>query len=131
MQELVRGRIEQQLQECSGLSIPDYTVLAVLSEAPDGRIRAYELSAMIGWEKSRLHHQLTRMCRRGLVTRLSGAGRAVNVEITAHGRSTLEAAAPNHSAHVRCMVIDPLTPEQIDQLGDISTAILAGLTRPQ
>jgi hypothetical protein len=35
--ELLRARIEQQLQASSGLSNADYTVLAVLSEAPEGR----------------------------------------------------------------------------------------------
>ncbi|MEU6744490.1 MarR family winged helix-turn-helix transcriptional regulator [Streptosporangium sandarakinum] len=130
MQEVLRGRIEQQLQEHSGLSSADYTVLTVLSGTAAGRLRAYELAALIGWEKSRLHHQLTRMCTRGLVARCSGGGRAVNVEITAHGRAVLEQAAPSHSAHVRRMVIDPLTDDQIDQLAAISTAILANLTAP-
>ncbi len=36
-----------------------YTVLAALSEAAGGRLRAYELGRRLGWEKSRLHHQLT------------------------------------------------------------------------
>ncbi|MFJ8133294.1 MarR family winged helix-turn-helix transcriptional regulator [Streptomyces hydrogenans] len=130
MQEVLRGRIEQQLQECGGLSSADYTVLVVLSDAPDGLLRPYELAAALGWEKSRLHHQLTRMCKRGLVERHSGGSRAINVEITPHGRATLEQAAPSHSAHVRSMVIDPLTDEQIDQLADISATILAKLTKP-
>ena len=53
----------------SGLSNADYTVLAVLSEAPERRMRPFDLSRTLGWEKSRLHHQLTRMCSRGLVER--------------------------------------------------------------
>ena len=59
MQEHLRSRIEQQLQASSGLSLADYSVLSVLSEAPGRRLRAYCLSATLGWEKSRLHHQLT------------------------------------------------------------------------
>ena len=66
MQEVLRSRLEQQLQADSGLSNADYTVLVALSEAAGGRLRVFELGRRLGWEKSRLHHQLTRMCRRGL-----------------------------------------------------------------
>ena len=87
MQELLRARLEQHLQADSGLSNADYTVLVVLSEVPQGQQRAYELSRRLAWEKSRLHHQLTRMCGRGLVERLNGDGRAVYVAITPEGRA--------------------------------------------
>ena len=69
MQEVLRGRLEQQLQADSGLSNADYTVLVALSETTGGHLRAVELGRRLGWEKSRLHHQLTRMCRRGLIPR--------------------------------------------------------------
>ena len=87
MQELLRTRLEHHLQADSGLSNADYTVLVVLSEVPQGQQRAYELSRRLMWEKSRLHHQLTRMCGRGLVERLNGDGRAVYVAITPEGRA--------------------------------------------
>jgi DNA-binding MarR family transcriptional regulator len=127
MQELLRGRLEQHLQADSGLSNADYTVLVALSEAPQGQQRAYELGRRLAWEKSRLHHQLTRMCGRGLVERLNGDGRAIYVAITPGGRAALEAAAPPHRRHVRHLFLDRLTPEQIDQLADISRTILDGL----
>ncbi|MEV6654505.1 MarR family winged helix-turn-helix transcriptional regulator [Streptomyces sp. NPDC051219] len=124
MQEVLRSRIEQQLQAGSGLSNADYTVLVALSEAPGGRLRAYELSDELGWEKSRLHHQLTRMCKRGLVERQSGASRAMYAALTPEGRTALEEAAPSHAQEVRRLVIDRLTAEQIDHLAEISSAIL-------
>jgi DNA-binding MarR family transcriptional regulator len=127
MQEVLRGRLEQQLQEDSGLSNADYTVLVALSEAPGGQQRAVELGRRLGWEKSRLHHQLTRMCRRGLVQRRSGDGRAIHAAITAAGRAALTAAAPGHRQQVRRLVLDRLTPQQIDQLAVISRTILDGL----
>jgi DNA-binding MarR family transcriptional regulator len=127
MQEVLRGRLEQHLQADNGLSNADYTVLVALSEAPDGRQRAFELGQGLGWEKSRLHHQLTRMSSRGLVERHSGDGRAVQAAITADGRAALEAAAPRHRSHVRRLVLDRLTPAQLDQLADISRVILDGL----
>ena len=131
MQEHLRSRIEQQLQASSGLSLADYSVLSVLSEAPGRRLRAYCLSATLGWEKSRLHHQLTRMCRRGLAERHAGESRASYVQITPQGLTTLQQAAPQHSRHVRRLVIDRLTPGQLDQLGEISAAILGPLQHDQ
>ena len=130
MQEVLRGRLEQQLQADSGLSNADYTVLAALSEATDGRLRVFELGRRLGWEKSRLHHQLTRMCKRGLVQRHTGDGRAAHATITAAGRAALKAAVPDHTQQVRRLVLDRLTPQQIDQLADISRTILDGLCRP-
>ena len=131
MQEHLRSRIEQQLQASSGLSLADYSVLSVLSGAPGGRLRAYCLSATLGWEKSRLHHQLTRMCRRGLAERHAGESRASYVQITPQGLTTLQQAAPQHSRHVRRLVIDRLRPDQLDQLAEISAAILGPLQRDQ
>lgn len=127
MQEVLRGRLESQLQADSGLSNADYTVLVALSEAPEDGLRVVELGQRLGWEKSRLHHQLTRMSTRGLARRRSGAGRSMFVAITRAGRSALEAAVPRHSREVRRLVLDRLTPRQIDHLGAISRAILDGL----
>ncbi|MFF0291785.1 MarR family winged helix-turn-helix transcriptional regulator [Streptomyces sp. NPDC005262] len=127
MQEVLRGRIEQQLQAGSDLSNADYTVLVALSEAPEGRLRAFELSRELGWEKSRLHHQLTRMCRRGLAERQSGPARAMYAAITPQGRAALQGAVPGHAEEVRRLVVDRLTAEQFHQLGEISAIILDGL----
>jgi DNA-binding MarR family transcriptional regulator len=131
MQELLRGRIEQQLQASSGLSNADYSVLALLSEAPGRRMRAYELSRVAGWEKSRLHHQLTRMCTRGLITRQRCGSRGTDVVITAEGLAALEEAVPSHAQEVRRLFIDPLTPEQLDQLTEIAATILDHLQTEQ
>ncbi len=131
MQEVLRGRLEQQLQATSGLSNADYTVLVVLYDAPGQRLRQYELGEVVEWEKSRLHHQLSRMCRRGLVERGPDPGaprsRAVYVTLTPAGRQALLAAAPAHSREVRRLVIDQLTDHELDQLGALSTRILEAL----
>ncbi len=128
MQEVLFSRLEQHLQADSGLSNADYTVLVALSEGRGGRQRALELGRRLGWEKSRLHHQLTRMCSRGLVERQTDESRASYAALTPEGRAALTAAAPMHRRHVRDMVIDRVGPEQLAQLGEISRTILDGLT---
>jgi DNA-binding MarR family transcriptional regulator len=132
MQELLRSRLEQGLMSRSGLSNADYTVLAVLSEAPEQRMRPFDLSRGLGWEKSRLHHQLTRMCNRGLVERRpdpdSGNTRAVQVMLTPDGLAAIRAAAPWHVRDVRRLALDALTGDQRAKLGEISRALIAQLT---
>jgi DNA-binding MarR family transcriptional regulator len=89
---LLQARFEWQRQASSGLSSADYSVLAVLSSAAEGRLRAHEVSRMVGWEKGRLRHQLTRMCTRGLITRERCGFRGMYAVITAKGLAALKEA---------------------------------------
>lgn len=129
MQEQLSSRLEQQLQANANLSNPDYTVLVVLSEAPEHRLRVYELQRVIGWEKSRLHHQLSRMCQRGLVRREADpvTPRAMHAVLTDAGLAAITAAAPAHGREVQRLFFDYLTAKQVDQLDAISHRVLAGL----
>ena len=127
MLELLRTRIEQQLQASSGLSNADYTVLALLSEAPGRRMRLFELSQVAGWEKSRLHHQLSRMGTRGLVARERCGSRGMEAVITEEGLAALRKAAPSHAREVRRLFIDSLTVEELDQFAGIAATLLGKL----
>ncbi|MGW3985399.1 MarR family winged helix-turn-helix transcriptional regulator [Streptomyces mirabilis] len=124
--------MERQLRRRSGLSNADYEVLAHLSEAPDGRLRAFVLGEALRWEKSRLSQHLTRMEKRGLVTRERCATdhRGAVVIITSQGSELIETAAPLHVTDVRNALIDHLTPAQLDllcELGDQVRTRLAEL----
>jgi len=129
MERRLTGRVARELQRETGLSGADYEVLVNLSEAPDGRLRAFELGRATGWEKSRLSHHITRMEDRDLVLRASCPtdSRGAFVVLTDAGRTAIEAAAPRHVEHVRRFFVDSLTPEQLDALADISDAIVANL----
>ena len=127
MLEMLRGRLEQQLQAVSGLSLADYSVLSALSEAPGGRMRLYELAQTVSWEKSRLHHQLTRMTKRELVVREPHGSRGIEAAITAQGFAAVREAAPGHARVVRQLFVDPLTPEQLDQFAEAAGTILGKL----
>src|SRR5918992_4130761 len=108
MQVLLTARLHRNLLRETGLSLSDYEVLVHLSEAPDGRLRSFQLSNALQWEKSRLSHHLTRMERRGLVTRqeCSTDGRGAFIVLTPNGRAAIEEAAPAHVADVRDAFID-------------------------
>ncbi len=129
MERRLSGRVARDLQRETGLSGADYEVLVNLSEAPEGRLRAFQLGGATGWEKSRLSHHITRMEDRGLVRREACAtdSRGAFVVLTVAGREAIEAAAPRHVEHVRRWFVDALTPAQLDALADISDVILAKL----
>ena len=58
------ARLNRELQQSSGLSLADYDVLVLLTEAADGRLRVFEIAEELHWEQSRLSHHLARMQRR-------------------------------------------------------------------
>ncbi len=130
MQAGLSEYIERQLRTHSGLSAADYQVLAHLSEAPEGRLRSFALGDVLQWEKSRLSQHLTRMQNRDLIRRERCATdqRGAVVVITEPGRTLIETAAPLHLADVRNVLIDHVTPAQMDlliELGDQVEARLA------
>ena len=105
--------MNRQLQAESGLSLSDYDVLVALSDRDEG-MRVSDLAAQIGWERSRLSHQLRRMEERGLTERRPSAedGRITNVALTPSGRQAIEEAAPGHVDLVRSLFFDAL-PENL------------------
>jgi DNA-binding MarR family transcriptional regulator len=61
--------LEQRLQADAGISTADFDVLHALSRAEGHRLRAGALADSMGWEKSRISHQVSRMTARGLLER--------------------------------------------------------------
>jgi DNA-binding MarR family transcriptional regulator len=129
MQMRLNAALARQLAVDSGLSYQDYLLLVALTDSPEGRLRLFELGENIGWEKSRLSHQVARMAERGLVRkeRCELDRRGSYVVITPAGRKEIEAAAPGHVDAVRRLFIEQMTPEQLDSLGAVCEQVLAGL----
>lgn len=129
VQHRLNAALARQLADDSELSYSDYTVLVVLTDQPDGRLRAFELGAELGWEKSRVSHHVSRMADRGLVRRekCPTDHRGAFVAVTDAGRAAIEQAAPGHVAAVRHWFVDRLTPEQLDALAEICTIALDAL----
>jgi DNA-binding MarR family transcriptional regulator len=125
----LQGALDRQLVRDSGLSGAEYALLAPLSEAPEGVVRARDLGLMIGWERSRLSHQISRMEKRGLVAREEcfDDARGSMVRLTKAGRAAIESAAPEHVETVRRYFFDPLSREEAETLGELFERMLAVL----
>lgn len=130
--QLLFDALDGQLQRDAGLSHADYELLVRLSEAPDRRMRMSQLAQDVLFSRSRLSHAVARLERSGWVRREAspGDGRGTYAVLTDLGMSTLAAAAPGHVQAVRDHLVDVLTPEQVEQLREISAAVLERLAKP-
>jgi DNA-binding MarR family transcriptional regulator len=132
LRELIWGfesAMDRQLIRDSELSAVEYSVLAALSEADDGVLRARDLARQLDWERSRLSHLLKRMETKGLVTRAECPSdlRGYNIMMTKAGRKAIVQAAPGHVGFVRANVFDPLTEEEREALLSAATKIQASI----
>lgn len=121
--------LDRRLQRDAGISQGDYAVLLTLFRAPERRLRPGALSEKIGWEKSRLSHQLTRMVGRGLVERVDcdTDGRGSLIVLTNTGRLALLRAMRDHAVAIRSLFLDLLEPDQKQAIADASTRVLERL----
>jgi len=119
--------IDQQLQRDSKLAMVEYQVLAMLSESPRRTMRMSSLAEVTNASLSRLSRVVKRLEDRGLVRREPDPtdGRFTNAILTDDGLQTIVDAAPAHVAHVRSLVVDVLTPEQLQRLGRDAERIMA------
>jgi DNA-binding MarR family transcriptional regulator len=108
-------RLEDDLRAATGLSMSDYHVMVVLSEAPERRVRMGELANRLVFSPSRLTYQINSMVKRGLVRKQSCPedGRGQEAALTEKGMAELVAAAPLHLATVRDSFIDHLDDEEL------------------
>jgi DNA-binding MarR family transcriptional regulator len=125
----LQSAMSRQLQADCGLSLAEYDVLVALDEQPGCRIA--ELGERLGWEQSRLSHQLSRMRARGLVVRSGAADdrRAATVDLTADGRAALTSAAPGHAELVRAAVFEGASAAQLRALDRWTSQVLARLEK--
>jgi DNA-binding MarR family transcriptional regulator len=121
--------LDTQMQRDSGLSHFEYLVLAGLSEAPGRTRRMSALAALANGSLSRLSHVVKRLEGKGWITRQACRedGRYTDAVLTGEGWAKVQASAPGHVEAVRALILDALTPAELDQLGEMARRILARL----
>ena len=125
----LEGRLARELQEQTGLSMADYTVLSNLVEARPRKLRITSMAEHMQWSQSRLSHQVRRMEERGLVRREDDRhdARGTVIALTRDGLHAIAAAAPEHFGSVRRHMLDLLTEKQLSSLGQITDIVLTHL----
>ncbi|NVI86549.1 MarR family winged helix-turn-helix transcriptional regulator [Actinomadura sp. BRA 177] len=122
---LVDHEVERQLKRDGGLSHAEFEVLVKLRTAAGRRLRMSDLAREVMVSKSRLTYQVTQLERSGLVKRTGCASdrRSVWAELTDDGAAALDRVRPGHRRVVREALIDVLSPDEIDLLGDALTRV--------
>ncbi|HET8593626.1 MAG TPA: MarR family transcriptional regulator [Intrasporangium sp.] len=104
----------------TGIQLTEYEIISMLSEAPGQRLRMSELASMVVQSRSRLTHTAKRLEDRGWVARQSCLAdkRGVELVLTATGKDAIERIAKVHVQSVRDNLVDILTPEQFNAIGE-------------
>ena len=118
--------LDAQLERDAGLNLFEYTILAMLSEQPDGTLRMSRLASVTAASPSKLSHAARHLEARNLLSRRPDPddGRCIRAALTPAGRALVEASAPGHVAAVRSLVLDPLTRAQLRSLREANERIL-------
>ena len=112
-----------------GLSLYDYEILALLSDAPERQLRMSELAHIALLSRSRLSHRIKVMEKAGWVERVSCPEdkRGFFAVMTPKGWEAIVAAAPDHVESVRRHFVDHLTLSEQSVLAGIFEKVEAAL----
>lgn len=126
---LLPGAIEAPLQHAAKLSLFEYNVLAMLSEADGDALPMSELAARTTASLSRLSHVVKKLQARGLVQRSIHAvdARVTEAAITGEGMALIEGLAPAHVLTVRELIFDQLDRDDVENLARIGRKLVRGL----
>jgi DNA-binding MarR family transcriptional regulator len=116
-----------------GLDRGDYQLLAMLSEAPDQRLRMCDLADSLRLTRSGLTRRMEGVLKKKLVARVQSEddGRVAFAHLTPKGFDLLKTAAPQHLDSVRRLMIDLLSPAEIKAVASAFKKISANLAEQQ
>lgn len=112
-----------------GVDRGDYQLLAMLSEAPDQRLRMCDLADSLRLTRSGLTRRMDGVLKKKLVTRVQSEedGRVAYASLTPKGLELLKQAAPEHLDSVRRLMIDLLSPAEIKAIASAFAKISKNL----
>jgi DNA-binding MarR family transcriptional regulator len=123
----VTKRLESELLEEHRMSLPEYSVLVLLVEAPEHRLRMTELAGGVFLSRSGVTRLVDRMQSDGLIERTTCATdlRVTYAQLTERGYARLRECSGTHLRGVRQHVTGKLAPEDLEQLKTLMKRISA------
>ncbi len=117
--------LSRQISNHSGITSAEYSVLLSLHEAGEATLTVNELATSLGWEISRMSHQVTRMHQNGLLKKVKNEVdcRCFDVSLTSEGRRVIARAIPLQSVEINHCFSTILTKTQMQTLIEISEVI--------
>lgn len=121
----VTRQLEADLQAAHKLSLAAYSVLVVLSEAPQRSARMSVLADETGLTRSAVTRLVDKLESDRLIKRVScpSDARGSFAELTPEGYAALRRAYPTHLASVRAHVFDHLDPAHVTAFGAAMQAL--------
>lgn len=113
--------LDRQLTRDAGISLADFEILVVLSEAPEGRLRMSDLADAMTTTRGGVTRAVNRLVGAGWVRRVECREdrRGALAELTAAGSDKLADAAPGHVAAVRRHLFDLLNRADVEHFAHI------------
>ncbi|UYP20711.1 MarR family transcriptional regulator [Rhodococcus sp. Z13] len=107
--------LDRQLLRDAGISLTDFEILVLLSEAPGRRMRMRDLADAGTTTRSGITRAVSRLENAGRVRRVECESdrRGAWAELTDTGFDTLTAAGPGHVRAVRENMFDLLSPDDV------------------
>ncbi|GAB3596276.1 MarR family winged helix-turn-helix transcriptional regulator [Microbacterium tumbae] len=125
--ELLPAALDAQLQRDAHLTHYEYMLLSALMRG--GAMRLSDAAAATNATLPRASKVVSRLGERGLVEREEDVAdrRSVRIRLTGEGRRQTVLATPGHFDVVRRLVLNRLSEEQLQALGDALAPIIDGL----
>lgn len=126
---LLPAALDSQLHGAGKVSLFDYNVMAMLSEAEGHFLPMSQLAARTSSSLSRLSHVVSKLEKRGWLERRPhpGDARVTTAHLSDVGMATLVELAPGHVEAVRSKFLDALTDRDVNDLARIGEKIVARL----
>ncbi|WP_413454825.1 MarR family winged helix-turn-helix transcriptional regulator [Glutamicibacter sp. FR1] len=126
---LLPAALDSDLQGLEGITLFDYHMLAMLSEAKDHQLTMTTLASHTSASLSRLSHVVKKLEKRGWVIReQSGEDARVKIaSLTQEGWEAVQRMAPHHVASVRGLLFDTLDDKDVKDLTRITRKITTAL----
>lgn len=121
---LIETELERSLQREHGLSVVEFTVLDALSRQDGWHMRMRQLARAAALSSSATTRLVTRLENRDLLTRVlcDDDRRGIYTELTAAGRTLLDAARPTHDEVLEAALTEA---RQMPELAPLVAAVYA------
>ncbi|WP_073708012.1 MULTISPECIES: MarR family winged helix-turn-helix transcriptional regulator [Glutamicibacter] len=126
---LLPAALDSDLQGLEGITLFDYHMLAMLSEAKDHQLTMTTLASHTSASLSRLSHVVKKLEKRGWVIREQSPedARVKIASLTQEGWEAVQQMAPHHVASVRGLLFDTLDDKDVKDLTRITRKITTSL----
>jgi DNA-binding MarR family transcriptional regulator len=111
-------RLDDELRQEHGLSLPEYEALMHIGRAPQRRVRMSQLAQQVLLSKSGVTRLVDRLVADGLIERsaCSSDARGAEAVLTPAGLDRLRAAAGTHLRGIDRYFVSALSPDDLDTI---------------